>query len=158
MIRSRMTAGTHAHRDLYSYVADAINAKDDKGLRLGDLWYEAVFFIIAGGDTSATALSATFFYLSRSPDCYSKLTTEIRAAFQTGNEICGKRLTSCQYLRACINEALRLSPPSLGTLWRHLAPEEEGNGPFILDGHVIPKGTVVGVNTYSVHHNEVIQF
>lgn len=48
-----------------------------------------------------------------------------------------------------------MSPPTPGTLWRHLAPEEEGRGPFVVDGHVIPNGTMVGVNAYSLHHNEV---
>ncbi|KAI1451511.1 cytochrome P450 [Annulohypoxylon moriforme] len=154
MIRSRMAEDVHAKRDLYSHVADAINAKDDDSLRLGDLWYEAFFFIIAGGDTSATALSATFYYLSRNPRCYEKLATEIRTAFQSGDQICGSKLAGCQYLRACIDESLRMSPPSPGTLWRCLAPEEEGGKPFIVDGYVIPKGTKVGVNTYSLHHNE----
>ncbi|KAI0384298.1 cytochrome P450 [Hypomontagnella monticulosa] len=154
MIRSRMTQDVHAKRDLYSFVADAVNAKDDEGLRLGDLWYEAFFFIVAGGDTTATALSATLFYLSRNLECYSKLATEIRTAFQKGEEICGKQLAGCRYLRACIDEALRMSPPTPGTLWRHLAPEEEGDKPFIVDGHVIPAGTMVGVNIYSLHHNE----
>ncbi|OTA81849.1 hypothetical protein M434DRAFT_37375 [Hypoxylon sp. CO27-5] len=154
MIRSRMAEDVNAKRDLYSYVADAVNAKDDEGLRLGDLWYEALFFIIAGGDTSATALSATLFYLSRNPKCYSKLAAEIRTMFQSGGEICGSKLVGCQYLRACIDESLRMSPPSPGTLWRQLALEEEGLKPFVVDGHVIPKGTMVGVNTYSLHHNE----
>lgn len=108
-----------------------------------------------GGDTTATALSATLFYLSRNPECYAKLATEIRAAFRKGTEISGKGLAGCQYLRACIDESLRMSPPTPGTLWRQLAPEEEGRGPFVVDGHVIPKGTKVGVNTYSLHHNEV---
>lgn len=108
-----------------------------------------------GGDTTATALSATLFYLSRNSECYTKLATEIRTAFRKGAEISGKGLAGCQYLRACIDESLRMSPPTPGTLWRHLAPEEEGRGPFVVDGHVIPKGTKVGVNTYSLHHNEV---
>ncbi|KAI2609364.1 cytochrome P450 [Hypoxylon fragiforme] len=154
MIRSRMADDTKARRDLFSFVADAVNAKDDEGLRLGDLWYEAFFFIVAGGDTTATALSATLFYLSRNSECYTKLATEIRTAFRKGAEISGKGLAGCQYLRACIDESLRMSPPTPGTLWRHLAPEEEGRGPFVVDGHVIPKGTKVGVNTYSLHHNE----
>ncbi|RYP81172.1 hypothetical protein DL769_002120 [Monosporascus sp. CRB-8-3] len=154
MIRSRMAEDKDAKRDLYSFVADALDAKDDEGLRLNDLWYEAFFFIIAGGDTIATALSATFFYLSRNPECYRTLAEEIRTTFGSGNEIRGAKLAGCQYLRACIDEALRMSPPVPGTLWRHLAPEEEGGGPLIVDGHVIPRGTQVGVNIYSLHHNE----
>ncbi|KAI1088516.1 cytochrome P450 [Rostrohypoxylon terebratum] len=154
MIRSRMSEDVHAKRDLYSHVADAINAKDDDSLRLGDLWYEAFFFIIAGGDTSATAMSATFFYLSRNPRCYERLAAEIRTTFQSADQIGGSKLASCQYLRACIDESLRMSPPSPGTLWRCLAPEEEDGRPFVVDGYVIPKGTKVGVNAYSLHHNE----
>lgn len=41
--------------------------------------------------------------------------------------------------------------PAPGTLWRELHLGD--NEPFIIDGHIIPKGTLVGVNTYSVHHN-----
>nr|AVY05529.1 cytochrome P450 monooxygenase [Nodulisporium sp.] len=130
MIRSRMAEDVNAKRDLYSFVAEAVNAKDDEGLQL-----------YIGGDTSATALSATLFYLSRNLKSYAKLAAEIRTTFQSADEICVSKLTGCQYLRACIDESLRMSPPSPGTLWRELAPEEEGGKPFVVDGHIIPHGT-----------------
>ena len=51
-----------------------------------------------------------------------------------------------------------MSPPSSGMLWRKQAPsktgEKLGNASFIVDGHVIPYGTEVTVNTYALHHNE----
>ncbi|KAI0470597.1 cytochrome P450 [Xylariaceae sp. FL0804] len=154
MVRSRMAKDTKAKRDLYSYVANEVNAEDDESIRFQDLWYEAFFFIIAGGDTSSTALSATFFYLSHNSRCYKRLAEEVRASFKSGSEIRGKRLSDLPYLRACIDEALRMSPPVPGTLWRCLPPEEEGTAPFVVDGHIISPGTKVGVNTYSLHHNE----
>ena len=46
-----------------------------------------------------------------------------------------------------------MSPPITGTLWRELYPEEQ-HRPLIVDGHVIPPGTQVGVCMYSLHHNE----
>lgn len=58
------------------------------------------------------------------------------------------------YLRACIDEAIRMSPPAAGILWRDLAPDDDKNQPFVVDGQVIPRGTIVGLNTYSLHHNE----
>lgn len=58
MIRNRMADDVNAKRDLFSFVADAVDAKDDDGLRLGDLWYEAFFFIIAGMLASLLSLSA----------------------------------------------------------------------------------------------------
>lgn len=44
-------------------------------------------------------------------------------------------------------------PPIPGTLWREEASENKGR-PLIIDGHVIPPGTQVGVNIYALHHNE----
>ncbi|KAI1824026.1 cytochrome P450 [Xylaria intraflava] len=152
MIKARLAQAIDARRDLYYYVAAEFGA-DPSSLRLGNLWSEAVFFIPAGGDTTSTALSATFFYLSRNPTCYRKLAEEIRTAFQKGADICGgPQLFACRYLRACIDEALRMSPPLPGTLWRELY--EDNGEPWVIDGHVIPPGTKVGVNTYSLHHNE----
>ncbi|KAF3023522.1 hypothetical protein E8E14_008136 [Neopestalotiopsis sp. 37M] len=140
MIRTRMAQDARAKRDLYSFLADSVN-NDDESIRIGDLWLEALFFIIAGGDTTSTAMSATLFYLARNPPCYQKLAREIRSMFNNADEICGTAMLKCHYLRACIDEALRMSPPVPGTLWRQLAPEEEAAGPLIVDGHVIPAGT-----------------
>jgi cytochrome P450 len=49
---------------------------------------------------------------------------------------------------------MRISPPVPGILWRELAPDDDVNRPFVVDGHVVPRGTIVGVNIYSIHHNE----
>ncbi|KAI0545493.1 cytochrome P450 [Xylaria curta] len=155
MINSRLSLENHAKDDLYSSVADYINADGPDSIKLSELWSEAVFFFPAGGDTPATALSALFFYLSRNPKAYRRLSDEVRSIFTDGTDIKGgPKLAACQYLRACINETLRMSSPVSGTLWRELAKEEEGKGPWTVDGHIIPHGTQVGVNIYSLHHNE----
>ncbi|KAI0476348.1 cytochrome P450 [Xylariaceae sp. FL0804] len=153
MIVARLAQPKDARRDLFYHVADEMSAEE---IRLGNLWSEAVFFIPAGGDTTSTAMSALFFYLSRNPACYAKLAREVRTTFEQGADIRGgPRLSGCRYLRACIDEALRMSPPLPGTLWRELAPDDaEGHGPWVVDGHVVPPGTKVGVNTYALHHNE----
>ncbi len=46
---------------------------------------------------------------------------------------------------------MRLSPPVPGTLWRELPTTD--HEPLIIDGHFVSKGTLVGVNIYSLHHN-----
>ncbi|KAI1394025.1 cytochrome P450 [Hypoxylon trugodes] len=153
MISNRLTQDKHAKNDLYSFVVDHLD--DTDGVPLSDLWSEALFFFPAGGDTTATAISALFFYLSRNPNVYNKLADEIRTTFGSAAEIrTSPQLSSCQYLRACIDEALRMTPPVSGTPWRELYDEEWKNGPFIVDGHVVPRGTQVGVSMYAVHHNE----
>lgn len=106
-----------------------------------------------GSDTTATAMSATFFYLSRNPECYQKLAREIRSAFTTGGQIkTGPRLAGCSYLRACIDEAMRMSPPVPGTLWR--TRDRGDTQPLIIDGYPIPHGTLFGVSAYAIQHNE----
>jgi cytochrome P450 len=109
----------------------------------------------SGGDTIATGMSAAFFYLSRYPKCYEKLVAEIRSTFDNGSDIKkGAKLAGCHYLRACINESLRMSPPLSGTLWREQTSTTDNNEPLYIEGQYIPPGTHFGVNMYSLHHNE----
>jgi cytochrome P450 len=58
-------------------------------------------------------------------------------------------LNSCKYLRACLDESMRLSPPVPGILPRTVLP-----GGFKIDGHFLAEGTEVGVCTYAIHHNK----
>ncbi|KAI0548395.1 cytochrome P450 [Xylaria curta] len=153
IVNIRMSEEIDARHDLYSLVANILDSESG-GLRKSELWAEANFFLTAAGETTRTAMCATLFYLSRSPVCYGKLADEIRGNFPTGNAINGAALNNCRYLRACINEALRMSPPGPGILWREQDPNDVSNNPLVIDGHVIPPGTVFGINTYSLHHNE----
>ncbi|XXG97443.1 hypothetical protein Hte_003744 [Hypoxylon texense] len=156
MIKKRSVQPQDAHHDLWSFIADSMKTDEDKSLYARDIWMEAIFFIVAGGDTTATGMAAALFYIARHRHCYDKLAAEIRSAFQSGADIGGPKLAACSYLRACIDETLRMSPPLPGLLWRRLADEEQGEGkpPLIIDGHVVPPGTDVAVSVYALHHNE----
>lgn len=152
MIKARLEIDKHAKHDLYAHMVHALNAKDeDEKTTLDEIWTEAIFFFPAGGDTSSTTMASLFHYLARNPQCYSKLAEEIRSTFESGADIKASTINSCRYLRACIDEALRLSPPVSGVLWREQSPDSKE--PLIVDGHVIPRGTRVGVSPYCIHHN-----
>ncbi|KAE8323850.1 cytochrome P450 [Aspergillus sergii] len=110
---------------------------------------EAVFLIIAGYDTTATALAGTLFYLSRNPDAYSKLAREIRCSFKQVDDIrSGGQLNKCEYLRACIKESLRMSPPVPSCPWR----EVSSSGTEI-DGQFLPAGILVATSIYGIQHH-----
>lgn len=48
-----------------------------------------------------------------------------------------------------------MSPPVPGVAWRQQAAEDPQKGqPLIIDGHVIPPGTEIGMSMYALHHNE----
>jgi cytochrome P450 len=98
-------------------------------------------------------LATTFFYLSTYPKVYERLAHEIRSTFTTAADIKGgPKLSGCTYLRAFLEETVRINPPVGTTLWRNL-PADAGTNPVIIDGHHITPGTTVGVNIYSIHHN-----
>lgn len=153
IIASRIAEDKHARHDLYSIVADQINP-DDEYMKGSEIWAEAVFFFPAGADTTSTCISALFFYVVRNPNVYEQLEKEIREAFGASKDIhAGPILSSCRYLRACIDETLRMSPPGPGTLWRELSGTDTSGDPLIIDGQVIPHGVQVGINMYAHHHN-----
>jgi len=105
--------------------------------------------IIAGSDTTSTAMAATLFYLVRSPSALDRATAEVRAKFENVEDIHqGAKLTTCTYLRACIDEAMRLSPSVGGLLPREVLPRG-----ITIDGERIPAGMVVGTPHYTIHHN-----
>ncbi|KAI1259673.1 cytochrome P450 [Xylariaceae sp. FL1019] len=156
MIKARVSKDKHAERDFYSFVAGSMAVDKDCDISRSEIWGEAIFFLTAGGDTISTALSALFFYLSRNRRCYERLAKEVRSTFHVGTDIKNDGLLSgCLYLRACFDEALRMSPPIGGTLWRQaVAANGLSSEPLVIDGCTIPPGTEIGVNIYSLHHNE----
>ncbi|KAF2793401.1 cytochrome P450 [Melanomma pulvis-pyrius CBS 109.77] len=154
MIKSRSAIAEHAKPDLFSFVSGYKDPETGESLSPRELWSESTFLIPAAGDTTSTLMAALFFYLSRNPGCYKRLATEIRTTFSSGADIrSGIKLSGCTYLRACIDEALRITPPTGTTLWRDVATDDN-LAPVIVDGHIIPPGTRIGVNLYTIHHNE----
>lgn len=141
-------------KDFFYYLLNAKDPETGKGFSMSELWGESNLLLIAGSDTTSTSLASTFFYLVHSgPSVLEKLKNEITAAFggiENLEEIrSGPKLNACVYLRACVDEAMRLSPPVGGLL-----PREVLSGGLEIDGHQIPAGTVVGTPTYAIHHNQ----
>lgn len=109
-----------------------------------------------GGSTTATAMSGTFFYLSRNPNAYARLAAEVRSTFASAQDIRqGPKLNGCKYLRAVIDETMRLSPSTLLPAWRQQDPASVQAGDvLIVDGHIVPPGTQIAVSQYCLQHNE----
>ncbi|KAH8161810.1 hypothetical protein CIB48_g6431 [Xylaria polymorpha] len=154
MMLARAAREKDAEQDFYSYVKGNLDYGPDY-IDKGNFIAEAAFFVTAGGTPPASVICGLFFYLMRYPECYRRLVEEIKLKFRSGNDIKGDALLmGCEYLRACIDETLRMSPPSLTTLWRENDKDDADKSPLIIDGLVIPPGTQVGINMYSLHHNE----
>lgn len=136
--------------DFFSALLQARDDKTGKGFSTDQLISEAGLLTIAGSDTTVTATSAMFFYLTHYPSCHSRLEKEIRSTFTSIEDIrIGPRLASCHYLLACIEEALRMNSPIGSTLMREVLP-----GGLYVDREWFPPGTDIGVPHYALHHDE----
>ncbi|OJD19071.1 hypothetical protein AJ78_00944 [Emergomyces pasteurianus Ep9510] len=141
-------SGKEPRKDFAHYLLNAKDPQTGKGFSLAQLRAESSLLIAAGTDTVASTMSATLFYLLNNPSTLKKLTVDIRSAFSSPDQIDGNSMSGIPYLRACVDEALRLSPPAPG----HLPREVLASGLVIENDH-IPPGTVVGASSYVIHHN-----
>lgn len=139
--------------DIIHFLCDAKNP--DTGLPAyseGNLRGESALLVIAGSDTTAVSLSGTFFYLTGHPDKYQKLVDEILATFPTVEDIVyGPKLFGCTYLRACIDEGMRLAPAGPSEQPREILP-----GGQIIAGEFYPAGVVVGASSWVDSRNKEI--
>lgn len=95
-------------------------------------------------------MSSTIFYLLHNPAAFVRLEAEVLPRFDNVEEIRGgSTLASCRWLRACIDEAMRMSPGVPGLL-----PREVLEGGLVTEKTFFPAGTDMGVSPYAIHHNE----
>ncbi|EOD50618.1 putative benzoate 4-monooxygenase cytochrome p450 protein [Neofusicoccum parvum UCRNP2] len=126
--------------------------EDSKGeptnLPLGAILVECSVMMNAGTDTTTAALTNTIYLLYKHPKELAKLREELDAAFLI-NEVPAYDIVSrLPYLRACIEEALRLRPASSMGL-----PRVVPKGGREIAGHFIAEGVTVSVPTYTLLRN-----
>ncbi|KAL7800063.1 cytochrome P450 [Trichoderma ceciliae] len=151
------------HRDIWAALIASRDPKTGEAFSTEELISEASLFIIGGTDGMITATTSTLFYLLHNPRTLERLTREIREAFPLPPEDVGRKglevkcpirfasaeLQRITYLPACIDEAMRLSPPVPGIL-----PRVVGPGGMMVDGEYFPAGVNLGIPHYSMHHSE----
>ncbi|KAI1097858.1 benzoate 4-monooxygenase cytochrome P450 [Jackrogersella minutella] len=139
-------------QDIFYFLCEA---RDDAGRPAYDeatLHAEANMLIVAGSDTTSISLAGLFFYLTDDPRRCQKLTDEIRSTFQSADEIVhGPKLHACEYLKACIDEAMRLTPVAPSEF-----PREVNPGGITIEGEYFPPGIIVGIPPWVASRNEEI--
>ncbi|GJN68106.1 cytochrome P450 [Purpureocillium lilacinum] len=149
VMAKRLAASKATSKDIFSFLQDCKDPDSGKELSIAELSTETATFIVAGADTSSTSMAAVSHYITGSSNCYRRVAEEVRSTFCSVDEIClGPKLNSCAFLRACIDEALRLSPPGGSALWR-----EVEQGGTLIDGTYVPGHCEVAVGIYSIHHS-----
>ncbi|TIC89609.1 Isotrichodermin C-15 hydroxylase [Colletotrichum higginsianum] len=119
----------HRHTDNLSDVQVAAHSSD---------------FVIAGSETTATALSCVTYYLQKSPESLHRLREEVRGYFKSFDDIDDASATGLPFLNAVILEGMRMYPPLPFPLPR-IVPCDGGT----IDGYFVPGGTVVSTNPFA---------
>ncbi|KAK3905020.1 glycosyl hydrolase family 76-domain-containing protein [Staphylotrichum tortipilum] len=112
--------------------------------------------LIAGRDTTASAMAAAFYFLARNPAAVEKLREEIR---RVGDEDpTWEQLKQMKYLNNVIKETLRLFSPVASNSRRSnkdtILPR--GGGPDGTQPILVPKGMSVRWSSYVLHRNKAV--
>jgi cytochrome P450 family 135 len=131
-IADRRRAGDLAQReDILSMLIEARHESDDSPMTNREIRDELLTLLVAGHETTATALSWAVERLTRHPDKLGRLAEEVRADEK-------------EYLEAVVTETLRLRPV-ISIVARYL------RGPVEIGGWRLPAGVRVAPSIYLVH-------
>lgn len=89
--------------------------------------------IIAGSETTATLMSGLTYYLLKDAERMTKVKAEVRNTFSSPEQINFVSVNKLPYLLACIDEALRVYPPTPDIFPRNTGPAAE-----MICGRVVP--------------------
>ncbi|KAL0576544.1 hypothetical protein V5O48_005436 [Marasmius crinis-equi] len=155
---------------LRGFAEDWCMERIQRGAEKKDLWYhltdeaghekvkptidivasDAGLAIIAGSDTTSTAVTNLFWCLMAHPETYERLREEVDREYPMGIDplLDTSRHGNKEYLTACLNESLRLFPPVPSN-----GPRVVGTEGRVIHGHYLPERTQVYVPPYAVHRN-----
>ena len=145
LCRDRINARFQARRDR----SDMLASFARHGLGTEQLVTEAVMQLVAGSDTTSTAVRSVILYVLASPRVYSTLQAEVDAAVASGKApavpgiISDAQAKTLPYLQACIKEGMRVHPPTTGLFPKRVP---DGGDMVLVDGKPVflPGGTNVG--------------
>lgn len=106
---------------------------------------EVITLLLAGHETTASALTWTFTFLSRHPDIETRVWAEVDDALHGRTPLPGD-VASLRYTTQVLQEALRLAPP----IW---AIERRAVAADTIGGFGIPAGSSVIVSPYVLHRH-----
>ncbi|VEP17633.1 putative cytochrome P450 110 [Hyella patelloides LEGE 07179] len=126
-----------------------MSARDEAGEGLSDIELkdQMMTLLVAGHETTATALSWAFYWIHKIPEVKQKLLAELDGFADLDDPLAIARLP---YLTAVCNETLRINPVVI-TAFMRLA-----KSPIEVMGYQFAPGTILTPTTYLTHYREDI--
>jgi cytochrome P450 len=131
--------------DLFSMLLAARDAETGEGMSDRQLRDEILTIFLAGHETTANALSWTWYLLARHPQAEARLHDELDAVL--GGRLPGfADLAELKWTRMVIEEAMRLYPPAHTIARTALGADRIG-------GVRVPPGASITISIYALHRN-----
>jgi cytochrome P450 len=147
-IAKERRANPSDRNDLLSLLVSATDAETGTAMNDQDLADNIFTFIAAGHETTALALTWTFYLLSQHPSIEERVLAEI-ADVTNGESLKQDDVDKLAYTKQVLMEAMRLYPPAAMVVRTALRDIE-------LPGLTIPKGTPVNVPIYATQRHKRI--
>jgi cytochrome P450 len=145
MIDERQAHGAE-HGDMLSMLAMAQDTEGDgKGMSKQQIRDEAMTILLAGHETTAQALTWTFYLLSQHAAAEQRLRGELQKVLQ-GKLPTLEDVAKLKYTRMVVSEAMRMYPPAWVLSRRAIEDVQLG-------GYAIPKKSLVLMSQYVMHHD-----
>ncbi len=147
IIRDRRAAASNTAKDTGDLLGTLLAVRDENGIPMTDqqLRDETLTLLLAGHETTATALTWTWYLLSQHPEVEQKLHAELNVVLG-GRPPAAEDLPRLNYTERVVKESLRLYPPATAIL--RLAVEDSEIG-----GYKIPKNSSIGISPWVTHHD-----
>lgn len=140
-----------AHEKLDDFFSALLHDKSGvpNNLEWGEMVAEVSIMMNAGSDTTAIAMNNVMYLLLKNPACLKKLREEIDETLDEGESVAPyDKIKHLPYLRACLDESMRLLPPTTFGLPRKTPPE----GAAVVEDY-IPGDTTVSISSYVAHRD-----
>ena len=147
VIEARQASG-EARDDLLGLLIAARDPETGERMSATELVDNVLTFINAGHETTALALTWTFYLLDRRPEVATRVRDEIASVAGEG-PLLTEHAAAMTYTRAVIFEAMRLYPPAAVVI-------REAARPLDLGGLPVEAGAQVFVPIYALHRHETL--
>ncbi|PPQ88069.1 hypothetical protein CVT25_013677 [Psilocybe cyanescens] len=135
------------YKDIFHHLVDEDGVGTER-LTTAEVTSDGGLAIIAGSDTTSSALTHFFYFLLSSPNAYKRVLAEVD---ELGDDVLDtSKHARMIYLNAAINETLRLFPPILSGSHR---TEYKGNGGRMLGSHFLPEGNSAFIPSYTIQRD-----
>ncbi|MFN6567722.1 cytochrome P450 [Dendronalium sp. ChiSLP03b] len=146
LIQERRAESEQHRQDILSLL---ISARYDDGEPMSDaeLRDELMTMLVAGHETTASALTWAFYWLDQLPEVRDKLLRELDTL---GVNPDPSSVAKLPYLTAVCQETLRIYPIVISGFFRIV------KSPIEIMGYQLPKGTAIIPSIYLAHHREAV--